>query len=833
MGSAKTKTRRLPLLPLRGLLVYPSMVLHLDVGRDKSVRALEKSMIDDHMILLCSQSEVNIEEPTEEDIYRIGTIARVRQMLKLPNGTIRVLVEGVSRAEVVDYVANDEFYEVSVKELPEQETDDPEVDALMRSVLSQFEHYISLSKKVTPETHAAVSDIDEPGRLADVITSHLSLKIKDKQDILETVDVRERLERLLDLLNNEREVLELERKISQRVKKQMEKTQKEYYLREQMKAIQKELGEKEGRAGEVEELRGQLAEAGVPEPVKEKIEKEIDRLEKMPASSAEGGVIRNYIDWLLALPWNKLTEDDLSLAKAEEILNNDHYGLEKPKERVLEYLAVQQLVRKMKGPILCLVGPPGVGKTSLARSIAKSLDRKFVRISLGGVRDEAEIRGHRRTYVGAMPGRIIQGMKTAGSLNPVFLLDEIDKMAMDFRGDPSSALLEVLDPEQNSTFSDHFVEVPFDLSNVMFITTANVMQNIPRPLLDRMEVLYIPGYTELEKLQIASRYLLPKQKREHGLTEAQLEVGEDVLMQLIREYTRESGVRNLEQQIAALCRKAAKHIVANGSQERTAAVEADAEQALDGAAEFEQDDPILNTLEAAFGSSEEENAATTLAPALVVDEELLKEWLGPARFRYGMAEVEDQVGAVTGLAWTEVGGDTLVIEVTVMPGSGKLTLTGKLGDVMKESAQAAFSFTRSKSLELNIDPAFHEKNDIHIHIPEGAIPKDGPSAGITMATALISALTGRRVSKEVAMTGEITLRGRVLPIGGLKEKSLAAHRAGITKVLMPKENERDLRDIPDSVRSELTFVPVAHMDEVLQHALLPATTEEKAGSPIL
>ncbi|WP_042164882.1 endopeptidase La [Paenibacillus gorillae] len=827
MGSAKTKTRRLPLLPLRGLLVYPSMVLHLDVGRDKSVRALEKSMIDDHMILLCSQSEVNIEEPTEEDIYRIGTIARVRQMLKLPNGTIRVLVEGVSRAEIVDYVANDEFYEVSVKELPEQETDDPEVDALMRSVLSQFEHYISLSKKVTPETHAAVSDIDEPGRLADVITSHLSLKIKDKQDILETVDVRERLERLLDLLNNEREVLELERKISQRVKKQMEKTQKEYYLREQMKAIQKELGEKEGRAGEVEELRNQLAEAGVPEPVKEKIEKEIDRLEKMPASSAEGGVIRNYIDWLLALPWNKLTEDDLSLAKAEEILNNDHYGLEKPKERVLEYLAVQQLVRKMKGPILCLVGPPGVGKTSLARSIAKSLDRKFVRISLGGVRDEAEIRGHRRTYVGAMPGRIIQGMKTAGSLNPVFLLDEIDKMAMDFRGDPSSALLEVLDPEQNSTFSDHFVEVPFDLSNVMFITTANVMQNIPRPLLDRMEVLYIPGYTELEKLQIASRYLLPKQKREHGLTEAQLEVGEDVLLQLIREYTRESGVRNLEQQIAALCRKAAKHIVANGSQDRSTVVEADGA----GAAELEQDDPTLNTLDAAFGSSEEDAAALT--PTLIVDEELLKEWLGPARFRYGMAELEDQVGAVTGLAWTEVGGDTLVIEVTVMPGSGKLTLTGKLGDVMKESAQAAFSFTRSKSLELNIDPSFHEKNDIHIHIPEGAIPKDGPSAGITMATALISALTGRRVSKEVAMTGEITLRGRVLPIGGLKEKSLAAHRAGITKVLMPKENERDLRDIPDSVRSELTFVPVAHMDEVLQHALLPATTEEKAGSPIL
>ncbi|WP_169082765.1 endopeptidase La [Paenibacillus sp. PL91] len=789
MGPSKSKGRRLPLLPLRGLLVYPSMVLHLDVGRDKSVRALERAMVEDHMILLCSQSEVNIEEPTEEDIYKVGTIAKVRQMLKLPNGTIRVLVEGVTRAEILDYLPNDEFYEVSVRELPEQETDDPEVDALMRSVLNQFEHYISLSKKVTPETYAAVSDIDDPGRLADVITSHLSLKIKDKQDILETVDVGERLERLLDILNNEREVLELERKINQRVKKQMEKTQKEYYLREQMKAIQKELGEKEGRAGEVEELRSQLAEAGVPEHVKEKIEKEIDRLEKMPSTSAEGGVIRNYIDWLLSLPWNKTTDDDLSLSKAEAILNDDHYGLEKPKERVLEYLAVQQLVKQLKGPILCLVGPPGVGKTSLARSIAKSLGRKFVRISLGGVRDEAEIRGHRRTYVGAMPGRIIQGMKTAGSLNPVFLLDEIDKMAMDFRGDPASALLEVLDPEQNNTFSDHFVEVPFNLSNVMFVTTANAMHNIPRPLLDRMEVLYIPGYTELEKLQIGNRYLLPKQKKEHGLTEEQLIISEEVLLQLVREYTRESGVRNLEQQIAAVCRKAAKHFV----------------------------------------SKEQEEAPEPLE----VTSDLLKEWLGPAKFRYGLAESENQIGAVTGLAWTEVGGDTLVIEVTVMPGSGKLTLTGKLGDVMKESAQAAFSYTRSKAIELGIDPGFHEKNDIHIHIPEGAIPKDGPSAGITIATALISALTNRYVNKEVAMTGEITLRGRVLPIGGLKEKSLAAHRAGIRKVLLPKENERDLRDIPDSVRNDMQFFPVSHMDEVLQHALLPIQTEEKAGTSIL
>lgn len=772
MGPHKSKGRRFPLLPLRGLLVYPSMVLHLDVGREKSVKALEKAMVEDNLILLCSQSEVNIEEPTQEDIFRIGTVAKVRQMLKLPNGTIRVLVEGMERAEIIEYLDNDEYYEVIAKERPEEETVDPEIDALMRTVLTQFEHYINLSKKVTPETLAAVSDIEEAGRLADVITSHLSLKIKDKQEILETIDVRKRLEKLLDILNNEREVLELERKISQRVKKQMEKTQKEYYLREQMKAIQKELGEKEGRAGEAEELRAQMEEKRLPEKVREKAEKEIDRLEKMPPSSAEGGVIRNYVDWLLSLPWHEKTEDDLDLAKAEQVLNEDHYGLDKPKERVLEYLAVQKLVKKLKGPILCLVGPPGVGKTSLARSIARSLGREFVRISLGGVRDEAEIRGHRRTYVGAMPGRIIQGMKSAGTLNPVFLLDEIDKMASDFRGDPSAALLEVLDPEQNNTFSDHFIEVPFDLSNVMFITTANAVHNIPRPLLDRMETLFIPGYTELEKLQIATRYLLPKQKKEHGLAAEQLEIGEDALLKTIREYTRESGVRGLEQQVAALCRKAAKQIVSEGKEK------------------------------------------------IAIGPDDIKDYLGVPKYRYGVAELEDQIGTVTGLAWTEVGGETLMIEVTVVPGSGKLTLTGKLGDVMKESAQAAFSYTRSKAAELGIPLDFHEKNDIHIHIPEGAIPKDGPSAGITIATALISALTNRHVSKDVAMTGEITLRGRVLPIGGLKEKSLAAHRAGYRKILLPKDNERDLRDIPESVKEEVEFVPVSHMDQVLEHALV-------------
>lgn len=772
MGPNKPKMRRLPLLPLRGLLVYPSMVLHLDVGREKSVKALEQAMVDDEMILLCSQSEINIEEPQKDDIYQVGTITKVKQMLKLPNGTIRVLVEGVMRGEIVEYVANADYYEVTVKELSEQVTTDSEIDALMRTVLSQFEHYINLSKKVTPETLSAVSDIEEPGRLADVITSHLSLKIKDKQEILETVEVRQRLEKLLGFLNNEREVLELERKINQRVKKQMEKTQKEYYLREQMKAIQKELGDKEGRAGEAEELRSQLEEAGVPDKVREKIEKEIDRLEKMPATSAEGAVIRNYVDWLLALPWSKRTEDDLDLKKAEDVLNDDHYGLEKPKERVLEYLAVQRLVQKMKGPILCLVGPPGVGKTSIARSIARSLNRKFIRISLGGVRDEAEIRGHRRTYVGAMPGRIIQGLKNAGSNNPVMLLDEIDKMAMDFRGDPASALLEVLDPEQNGTFSDHYIEVPFDLSNVMFVTTANAVHNIPRPLLDRMEMLYIPGYTEIEKLQIAIRYLLPKQIKDHGLTEEQLQTDEATLMKVVREYTREAGVRNLEQQIATICRKSAKVIVSGDQQ------------------------------------------------SVTITTDNLKDYLGPSKFRVSLADQEDQIGAVTGLAWTEVGGDTLVIEVTVMPGNGKLTLTGKLGDVMKESAQAAFSYTRSKAGQLGIAADFHEKNDIHIHIPEGAIPKDGPSAGITMATALISALTNIPVSKSVAMTGEITLRGRVLPIGGLKEKSLAAHRAGVKTILLPKDNEKDLQEIPETVRQELTFIPVHHMDQVLEHALV-------------
>ncbi|UOF90188.1 endopeptidase La [Fodinisporobacter ferrooxydans] len=766
--------RTLPLLPLRGLLVYPSMVLHLDVGREKSVKALERAMVDEGMILLSSQIETNIDEPGTDDIYPIGTIAKIKQMLKLPNGTIRVLVEGLQRAKIVHFLETAECYIVETDLLQETNVQDPEVEALMRTVLQQFEQYIKLSKKITQEILASVQDLEDPGRLADAIASHLSLKIKDKQAILESSDIKKRLQILLKFLSDEREILELERKISQRVRKQMEKTQKEYYLREQLKAIQKELGDKEGRAGEVEELRTKLEQMNMPDEVKQKVAKEIDRLEKMPATSAEGSVIRTYIDWLLGLPWEKEDSIGIDLERTQLILDEEHYGLEKVKERIVEYLAVQKLVNQLRGPILCLAGPPGVGKTSLGKSIAKSLNRKFVRISLGGVRDEAEIRGHRRTYVGALPGRIIHAMKTAGVTNPVILLDEIDKMSQDFRGDPASALLEVLDPEQNHTFSDHYIEVPYDLSNVMFITTANVVQYIPRPLLDRMELITIPGYTELEKQKIITRHLLPKQLEAHGLGKDKLTVSDEAILRMIREYTREAGVRNLERQVATVCRKAAKMIVTG--EKKKVAVNA---KNLDG-------------------------------------------FLGPARFHYGMIEQEDQIGIVTGLAWTEVGGDTLQVEVTVTAGKGKLILTGKLGDVMKESAQAALSYIRSRAHELGIKPDFTETKDIHIHFPEGAIPKDGPSAGITMATALASALSSRPVHRDVAMTGEITLRGRVLAIGGLKEKCLGAHRAGVKKIIIPKENEKDLPEIPDSVRRALTFVPVEHMDQVLEEALVPA-----------
>ncbi|WP_048600504.1 endopeptidase La [Rubeoparvulum massiliense] len=768
----QAEQRTIPLLPLRGLLVFPTMVLHLDVGREKSISALEEAMVVDKRILLATQEDVEIEEPTEQEIFRVGTVAEVKQMLKLPNGTIRVLVEGLYRAQIVQYVQHEPFYKVESILLEDVEDDNPELTAMTRMAVKQFEQYIKLSKKISTETLSTIQDIEEPGRLADIISSHLPLKLQEKQTILELNDVNERLQQLLVYLNNETEVLELEKRIGSRVKKQMEKTQKEYYLREQMRAIQKELGEKEGRNGDVDKLREQLSEAALPDHVREAAEKELDRLDKMPASSAESSVIRTYIEWLLQLPWQKRTEDHLDIHHAAEILDADHYGLEKPKERVLEYLAVQQIVERMKGPILCFVGPPGVGKTSLAKSIARALGRKFVRVSLGGVRDEAEIRGHRRTYVGAMPGRIIQGMKTAGTVNPVFLLDEIDKMSHDFRGDPASALLEVLDPEQNKNFSDHYIELTYDLSNVMFIATANVIHEIPQPLLDRMEVIHISGYTEQEKLRIAEDYLIPKQLKAHGLGKDKLQIREESLKKVIQEYTREAGVRNLEREIAAICRKAAKAVVAKEKKR------------------------------------------------VVVTPKILEDFLGKPRFRYGMAEQEDQVGAVTGLAWTQVGGDTLTVEVSVLPGKGKLILTGQLGDVMKESAQAAFSYVRSRSEALGIDPEFHEKYDVHIHVPEGAIPKDGPSAGITMATALVSALTDHPVHREVGMTGEITLRGRVLPIGGLKEKSLAAHRAGLTTIVIPRENEKDLDDLPESVRKELKFIPVEHLDQVLEVALV-------------
>ncbi|MGE7905250.1 endopeptidase La [Peribacillus sp. NPDC094092] len=761
-----------PLLPLRGLLVYPTMVLHLDVGRDKSVQALEKAMVEDHLIFLTTQQDVSLDEPGEEDLFNMGTLTKVKQMLKLPNGTIRVLVEGLNRAEVIEFYDYETHYGAKIKIYEDSDEKDAEHQALMRTLLDYFEQYIKMSKKITGETFSSTSDIEEPGRLADIIASHLPLKLKEKQEVLETIDMKERLSRVIEIINNEKEVLFLEKKIGQRVKRSMERTQKEYYLREQMKAIQKELGDKEGKTGEIEVLNEKIEEADMPEHIKETALKELDRYEKVPSSSAESSVIRNYIEWLISLPWTKATEDDLNIHKAEKILNRDHHGLEKVKERVLEYLAVQQLTNSLKGPILCLAGPPGVGKTSLAKSIASSLNRNFVRISLGGVRDESEIRGHRRTYVGAMPGRIIQGMKKAGTINPVFLLDEVDKMSNDFRGDPSAAMLEVLDPEQNHNFSDHYIEETYDLSKVMFVATANNLGSIPGPLRDRMEIISIAGYTEIEKLHIAKDHLLPRQLENHGLLKTQLQIREEALTKIIRYYTREAGVRSLERQLASICRKTAK-IIVSGDKKR-----------------------------------------------VVISEKNVEEFLGKTMFHYGQAEVENQVGVANGLAYTSVGGDTLQIEVSLSPGKGKLILTGKLGDVMKESAQAAFSYVRSKTEKLQIDANFHEKYDIHIHVPEGAVPKDGPSAGITIATALISALTNRPIRKEVGMTGEITLRGRVLPIGGLKEKSLAAHRAGLTKIIIPQNNEKDIDDIPESVRKALTFVPVSHVDEVLEHALV-------------
>lgn len=771
-----SEIKTLPLIPMRGLTVFPYMVLHFDVGRERSINALEEAMVSDQLIFLSSQKEAETSSPAAEDVYEVGTVSRIKQMLKLPGDNIRVLVEGITRGRVRRYVQEMPYFMVEVDEWMESDDDyevmDPEMEALMRSVIDSFEKYIDVSNKISPEIFMTITEIEHPGRLADSIASNIILKPHQKQEVLEAFEPLERLEVLYRFLLEEIEILEIEKKISTRVKKQINKVQKEYYLREQLRAIQKELGEDEGVIEEVDNYKNQLKKIKLPKDIHQKIEREIDRLTKLPTSSAETGVIRNYIDWVLNLPWNKETKDRLDLKRSAEILEEDHHGLEKVKERILEYLAIRQLSKSMKGPILCLVGPPGVGKTSIAKSVARALDRKFVRMSLGGMRDEAEIRGHRRTYIGAIPGRIISSIRQSGTRNPVFLLDEIDKLANDFRGDPASALLEVLDPEQNNDFTDHFLEIPFNLSKVMFITTANTLDSIPRPLLDRMEVIRIPGYTEDEKLAIAEKYLLPKQIKDHGLKPDNLKISEKALREIINSYTRESGVRNLERQIANICRKVVRRIV-------------------DETIKFVRINP---------GN--------------------LKKYLGTPQFRYEMAALKDEVGIARGLAWTVVGGDTISIEVTPMKGTGKLELTGRLGDVMKESARAGISYIRSRVEVFGIDPDFHSKLDLHIHIPEGGTPKDGPSAGITMATAVISALANIPVKKDVAMTGEITLRGRVLAIGGVKEKVLAAKRAGITTILLPRENEQDVDEIPENIRKKMAFVFVEHMDEVLKHALV-------------
>ena len=763
----------LPLLPLRGMVVFPYVVEPLDVGREKSIGAIEEAMVHDRLIVLVAQKEAKVNEPAPDQLYSIGVIAEIKQLVKLPEA-IRVLVEGIARVRIKGFIQEEPYYRVQVQRLREDSAGTTEIEALMRNVVNQFEQYVKLSKNTPPEVLLSITNIEEPGRLADTIASHLSspsIKIEDRQELLQAVEPKNRLERLCMMLMREIEILEMERKIQIRVRKQMEKTQKEYYLREQMKAIQKELGDKDERAAEVEELREKLSGLILPQEAVDKVEKELERLERMPPMAAEAIVVRNYLDWVLSLPWCKFTEDRLDLEVAEQILEEDHYGLEKVKERILEYLAVCQLTKALKGPILCLIGPPGVGKTSLAKSVARAVNRKFVRFSLGGIRDEAEIRGHRRTYIGAMPGKILQAMKQAGSANPVMLLDEVDKMSMDFRGDPSSALLEVLDPEQNCAFGDHYLELTYDLSKVLFITTANTFHGIPRPLLDRMEVITISGYTEEEKVEIARRHLMPKQLTLHGLKTGDLILPERVLRQLICEYTRESGVRGLERELATVCRRTAKHIV-KGHQ-----------------------GPVR------LGTP------------------LLRKFLGIQQFRYGKAESENRVGVATGLAWTEVGGEILSIEVTAVRGKGQLILTGKLGEVMRESAQAGLTYIRSRVKELNIEPDFYERCDLHIHIPEGAIPKDGPSAGIAMATAVVSVLTGRPVRSDVAMTGEITLRGHVLPIGGLKEKVLAAHRAGIKTIILPKDNAKDIEEIPENISRRLKFIYAEEMDEVLDAAL--------------
>jgi ATP-dependent Lon protease len=788
---AEQQDRQLiPVLPLRDVVVYPHMVIPLFVGREKSILALEAAMADNKKILLLAQKNAEVDDPGPDDLYQIGTLSTILQMLKLPDGTIKVLVEGGDRVSVESLLETNEYYSAATKMLEKAGlVDDREAEVLLRSVLNLFDQYVKLNKKVPPEILTSLSGIDDPSRLADTIAAHMSLKLDEKQEILEIQDPRERIEHIMSKIEGEIDLMQIEKRIRGRVKQQMEKSQREYYLNEQMKAIQKELGDMDDAPNEVEDLQRKIEESGMPKEAREKADSELNKLKMMSPMSAEATVVRNYIDWLVSVPWKKKSKIRRDLAQAEKVLEEDHYGLEKVKERILEYLAVQQRVRKLKGPILCLVGPPGVGKTSIGRSIARATNRKFSRMSLGGVRDESEIRGHRRTYIGSMPGKIIQNLSRAKVRNPLFLLDEIDKMAMDFRGDPASALLEVLDPEQNNTFADHYMEVEFDLSDTMFVATSNSM-NIPGPLLDRMEVIRIPGYTEDEKLNIAIKYLVPKQIKENGLKPEEIVFQQTAVREIIQRYTREAGVRNLEREISKICRKAVK--------------------------------------------------AKLLKPAtrkLTITSKNIEKYLGVKRFRFGSADEKDQVGQVTGLAWTEVGGELLTIEAAVVDGKGKFIQTGQLGDVMKESIQAAMTVVRSRAEVLGVNPEFNENKDIHIHVPEGATPKDGPSAGVGICTALVSALTGIPVKAEVAMTGEITLRGEVLPIGGLKEKLLAAHRGGITKVLIPEENEKDLAEIPDNIKAKLEIIPVQWIDQVLEVALahqptpLPKGTEAAGGTP--
>jgi len=760
-----------PVLPLRDIVVFPYMIVPLFVGRDKSVRALEDVMKDDKQVLLVTQKNASDDDPAKEDIYTIGTIGTVLQLLKLPDGTVKVLVEGSQRARISHYGENTDFFEAYAEVIEEGDSSSGELKALGRAVVSQFEQYIKLNKKIPAEVLISINEIDDTAKLADTVAQHLTLKIHEKQDLLEIEDIGERLERIYAFMEGEISVLQVEKKIRGRVKRQMEKTQREYYLNEQMKAIQKELGESEDGKDEISELEERLNATKFSKEAREKATAELKKLRAMSPMSAESTVVRNYLDWMLSIPWKKRTRVKRDLVAAENVLNTDHFGLEKVKERIVEYLAVQNRVRKVKGPILCLVGPPGVGKTSLGQSIAKATGRNFVRMSLGGVRDEAEVRGHRRTYIGSMPGKIIQGMKKAKSSNPLFLLDEIDKLGADWRGDPSSALLEVLDPEQNSSFNDHYLEVDYDLSDVMFVTTANTLR-MPPPLMDRMEIIRIPGYTEDEKTEIAIRHLLPKQIKEHGLKKAEWSISEDALRDVIRYYTREAGVRNLEREIANLARKGLRDIIKDGKTQ------------------------------------------------IRVTPKNLEKYAGVKKFRFGEVEDKDQIGVVTGLAWTEVGGELLTIESVMLPGKGKIIRTGKLGDVMLESVQAAESYVKSRAPSFGIKPSLFEKTDIHVHVPEGATPKDGPSAGVAMVTSIVSILTSIPVRRDIAMTGEITLRGRILPIGGLKEKLLAALRGGIKTVLIPQENEKDLADIPDNVKKGMKIIPAAHVDDVLKEALV-------------